>query len=132
MSRQVDLDKVGACASSVCAVHCLITGVAYGLLSIVGLDFLGSVTADIVFLTIAVLVGGFAVVMGYRRHRSLLPATIFATGLGLVVLSHFVLGHRHGDGHDHSHALTTVLAVVGGLTLVGFHFLNSRLHQRTR
>ncbi|MBI3722145.1 MAG: MerC domain-containing protein, partial [Fimbriimonas ginsengisoli] len=65
---RLNLDKVGACASAVCAVHCLLTGLALGLLSVVGFGFLGSLTADIAFLGVALSVGLLAVFHGIRRH----------------------------------------------------------------
>jgi len=123
----VNLDKVGACASGICAVHCLLTGVALGVLSVLGLSWFGSVTTDIVFLTVTLSIASLAIFTGIRRHRSLIPASLFVLGVSAIVVSHFVLPHDHaasGEG-----LLTTVLSVSGGCLLVAFHFVNLRMQR---
>jgi len=135
MAKRVDLDRVGAWASAACAVHCLLTSVALGVLGVIGLDWLGSLTSEIAFFGTAIVVGSFAVFQGYHRHRSWIPALILACGLSMVVVSHFVLGGGHAQhgieaGHAEApwlKALTTILSVGGGLTLVAFHITNARL-----
>ena len=124
MTARVDLDKVGATASTVCAVHCFITGVAFGLLPLIGLGFFRSVWTDAAFIGIAITVGFFAVRQGIRRHGRLTPAIVFVTGLLSIVLGHFVLGHES--------VLGTVLSVGGGLALVSFHFMNRRMTSSSR
>ena len=106
-------------ASTICAVHCLITGVALGLLSVIGLGFLGSPAAELSFLTVAVVVGIAAVWHGAKRHHSVVPALMFVAGLSFWLTSHFVFGHGTAGG--------TVFSVAGGLCLVSFHVLNQRL-----
>ena len=131
------LDRYGAVASFICAVHCLLTSVAFSLLSVTGLGWLGSPATDLVFGVIAITVGAFAIRNGYRHHKSYLPAILFGLGLFMVFLSHFVFGHSHGTehshvGHSHSnfeHICSSVLAVCGGLTLVSFHLVNARLQK---
>lgn len=133
--KRWDWDRIGAWASGACAVHCLLTSVAFGVLAVVGLDWLGSKTSELIFLATAVSVGALAVTLGYRRHRSWIPGLILGSGLLMVVIGHFVLGHSHAHGgatgtHHHdggSHFLTTLFSVGGGLTLVAFHLVNARL-----
>jgi hypothetical protein len=119
MRARVDLDKVGATASTVCAVHCFITGAAFGLLPLIGLGFFRSIWFDLTFIGIAITVGFFAVRQGIRRHGRLTPGLVFVAGLLSIVLGHFVFGHES--------LLGTVLSVAGGLGLVSFHFLNRRM-----
>lgn len=116
---RVDLDKVGATASFICAIHCFITGVAFGLLPVIGLGFFNSLWFDLLFIGLALSVGLFAIPMGYRRHHKFMPALVFVFGLTCIGLGHFVFGHES--------VLGTVLSVLGGLSLVTFHLLNSRL-----
>lgn len=130
-------DKVGACASAVCAVHCLLTGVALGLLSTVGLGFFGSLYTDLAFILTAVSVGAVALWHGVKKHHSYVPAAFYLTGIVLVVASHlsFFLGEGgHAETQPHSHGpLITVLAVAGGLCFVLFHVMNLRMqhtHER--
>ena len=131
IQSRVDVDKVGAYASAICAVHCLLTGVALGLLSFAGLGFLGSVWADIAFLSIAVLVATVAIVHGIRKHHSYKPAMLFVAGLVSVVLGHFVFRHAEaGESATGTQAISTFFSVLGGLCFVGFHVLNLRLQHK--
>jgi len=124
----MNLDKVGAYASAVCAVHCLITGLALGLLSVVGLGFLGSVVTEAIFFLVTVGVGTVALVHGRRKHHSIVPALIFVAGLGCLLMSHFVFGHGHAG--EPKSVGGTMLNVLGGTTLVLFHLLNQRLQHQ--
>lgn len=119
----LNLDRIGAVASALCAVHCLVTGVALGLLSIVGLGFLGSPQAEAGFFLTTVTVGTAALVHGRRRHHSIIPALIFVAGLACLLTSHFVFGHDSGKPS----IAPTILNVLGGLSLVLFHVTNQRL-----
>lgn len=119
---RVNFDKVGAYASAICAVHCVLTGFALGLLSVVGLEFIGSPAAEAGFFLMAVSMGTLALVHGLRRHRSLLPATIFAMGMTSLLVSHF--GYHHGSLGG------TIFSILGGLSLISFHVLNQRLVKR--
>ncbi|MGC8035329.1 MerC family mercury resistance protein, partial [Salmonella enterica] len=50
MAKTFDYDRVGAYASTLCAIHCLITGVGLGLLSVMGLQFFGSAWVESLFI----------------------------------------------------------------------------------
>jgi hypothetical protein len=113
------VDRLGVWASAMCAVHCVLTGVALGLLSVAGLGFLHSALTEWGFFTVALVLGIVAVWHGRRRHHSVVPALIFVLGLSFILVSHFGF-HHHGIGG-------TVFAVAGGLSLVGFHVVNMRL-----
>jgi hypothetical protein len=127
--RRVNIDKVGGVASAICAVHCLLTGVALGLLSVLGLGFLGDPATDLVFFGVAVVAGIIAVVHGIRVHKSKLPALIFVAGLVSIVLAHVAFDHGHG--HESADVGSVIFSVLGGLCLVGFHALNLKLqHDR--
>jgi hypothetical protein len=131
VKTQVNLDKVGAYASAICAVHCLITGIALSMLSVAGLGFIGSLPAEIGFISVAVIVGSWAIVHGVRNHHSYLPALIFAFGIACIAVSHFALPHVHSANEPLTagHIATTVFAVLGGLSLVSFHLVNQKLQK---
>lgn len=124
---RVNLDKVGACASAICAVHCALTGLALGLLSVFGLGFLGNPAVDYIFIGTALFVGLFAVRHGVAKHRSYVPASIFALGILSIVCGHFLFGHDHSRMNLGSAAFS----VLGGLLLVAFHVVNWRLQQHS-
>lgn len=123
---KVNLDKVGAVASAICAVHCALTGLALSLLSVVGLGFLGSTASEVGFIGFALVVGLWAIVHGLRKHHSPIPAAVFVLGLGCLSLSHFAFPHTHGSTSHPASLGSTIFAVLGGLSLVSFHALNLR------
>ncbi len=116
---RLDLDRVGACASAICAVHCLLSGVALSLLSVLGLGFIASGPSEIAFIGVTLVVGSTAVFIGHRKHRSLLPAVIYLVGLLAILGSHTLLNHDTPIG--------TTASVLGGLCFVTFHLVNQRL-----
>ncbi len=130
------IDKFGAFASALCAVHCAAVGLAMAVLPVLGLTFLADPRTEAVFIGTAVVLGVWAIVAGYRRHRNRWPAVLFLAGLVLVAASHLGHGHAHGvasaahvhgPGCVHREPWAAALAVLGGLTLVAFHVVNHRL-----
>lgn len=133
-ASRLNFDRIGTYASAICAVHCLLTGVAIGLLSVAGLGMFGSIWADIAFLSVAVAIALIAIVHGHRRHHSIIPAQIFVLGLVFIVIGHFVVRHTHGGvGHtdmDWDQVVSTSTSVLGGLCLVLFHVVNQRMQHK--
>ena len=126
------MDKIGAFASAVCAVHCLLTGVALGLLSVAGFGFVGSFATDAVFLAVALSVGTMAIVHGVRKHHSLGPALIFVAGIAMFLLGHFAFGHSHvatAAPWSANRVAQVTLSVLGGLCIVLFHVVNLRMQK---
>lgn len=124
-------DRLGAGASTVCAVHCVLTGVALGLLSSLGFGFFANPALDYAFIGLAVLVGAIALWHGVKRHGSYVPALFYVAGLGFVLAAHFE-DLLHGSGVEHRHGLVlSLLSAAGGLCFVLFHVLNLRLRRCT-
>jgi hypothetical protein len=129
--RSLNFDRIGTIASAICAVHCVITGLAFGLLSVAGLEFLGSIQAEIAFISVALAVGGVAIWHGVKRHHSYRPALLFASGVGLIVLKHFIWKeHVHEAGFHLEDIPSTLVSVAAGACLIGFHIWNMRLQHR--
>jgi len=129
---RVNLDKVGTWAGTICAVHCVLTGLALGLLSVAGLGFVATPSAEAAFIGITVLVGIAALIHGHSKHHSMIPAVLFVIGLGLIASSHF-FGHNHehaGHVHHEPNPLGTFLSVGGGGMIVLFHVVNQRMQHR--
>ncbi len=122
---RLNLDKVGAYASAICAVHCVLTGLAFGLLSVVGLGFIGSPTAEIAFIGVTLSVGTLAVVHGVRKHHSAIPALFYVAGLSALLISHFAFPHVHKEGVE-DNLSAHLFSALGGICLVTFHILNQR------
>jgi hypothetical protein len=131
-SRSKLWDRVGACASALCAVHCVLTGVALGLLSSLGLGFFGNIWVDVFFVLTAVVVGAIAMRHGIKKHGSFVPASFYVLGLVSVLVAHFEdFSHGWPVHQQHHHGVVpTILSVVGGTCFVLFHVLNLRLQHQ--
>ena len=78
-----------------------------------------SPVVEVLFLGTAVVIGGFALYHGHKRHKSMVPAYIFVAGLACIAASHFVFAHGSTQG--------VVMAVLGGAALVAFNVVNQRM-----
>jgi threonine/homoserine efflux transporter RhtA len=112
-------ERVATWASAICAVHCALTGLALGLMSVAGLGFMDSPAVEVIFLGTAVTIGSFALYHGHKRHKSMIPAAIFVAGLACIAASHFAFDHGDTGG--------VAMAVLGGSALVAFNLVNQRL-----
>jgi|GEM_PF-910297 hypothetical protein len=96
-------DRFGAAIGGICAVHCVLTGFALGLLSTAGFGFIASEPAEWAFVGTAVTVGAVALVHGFRRHHSITPALIFCTAMATLVTAQLIHSGEHRPGGGHSH-----------------------------
>ena len=119
------LDKIGACASAICAVHCVLTGAALGLLSVAGFSFLMEPWIEEIFLGSTALLGIWAMWHGWKRHGSWIPSLFFVFGLGLAVVKHFAIGHENAPGW------AIWISLGGAASLVTFFVLNARLPHKS-
>jgi hypothetical protein len=77
------LDRIAMGLSGLCVVHCVATAVLLGLLASAG-GFLGRPIIHEVGLTLAMIIGAFALGRGALEHGFLLPAAVGALGLGVM------------------------------------------------
>ena len=77
------LDRIAMALSGLCAVHCVATAVLLGLLASAG-GMLGKPIIHEVGLTLAMIVGAFALGRGIYEHGFLLPSAVGALGLGVM------------------------------------------------
>jgi hypothetical protein len=103
------LDRFAIGLSGLCAVHCVATAVLLGLLASAG-GFLGQPIVHEVGLTLAMLVGAFALGRGILEHGFMLPSAIGALGLG-VMAGALSLPH---DGREPIYTIVGVLIVALG------------------
>ena len=108
------LDRLAMGLSGLCAVHCVATAVLLGLLASAG-GFLGQPIIHEVGLTMAMIIGAFALGRGILEHGFMLPSAIGALGLG-VMAGALSLPH---DGREPIYTIIGVMIVALG------HRLNS-------
>jgi hypothetical protein len=77
------LDRIAMGLSGLCLVHCVATAVLLGLLASAG-GILGKPIIHEVGLTLAMIIGAFALGRGFREHRFILPAAVGLTGLAVM------------------------------------------------
>ena len=98
------LDRVAMGLSGLCVVHCVATAVLIGLLASAG-GFLGQPIFHEVGLTLAMIIGAFALGRGILEHGFMMPSAIGALGLG-------VMAGALSLPHDGREPIYTVLGVM--------------------
>lgn len=114
------LDRLAIGISGLCVIHCIGTAVLIGLLASAG-GILGRPIIHEVGLTLAMIIGAFALGRGIIDHGAMLPAAVGATGLGVMAgaltlpegghepvftvtgVLILALGHRLNIGATHHH-----------------------------
>ena len=107
------LDRLAIGISGLCLVHCLATAVLLGMLSAAG-GFLGSPVIHEGGLSLAMLIGAFALGKGIIEHGFMMPSAVGGLGLG-------VMAGALSLPHDGTEAMCTVIGV--GILALG-HQLN--------
>lgn len=115
------LDKAGAAASLLCAIHCALMPIVLTLLPLAGLAFLADERVDWALISLSAVLGISSLCLGYRRHRSRRALAFLSAGLALLVLGHFLKEQQHGS------AVSVLLLVAGGATIAAAHWMNRRL-----
>jgi hypothetical protein len=108
------LDRIAMGLSGLCLVHCVATAVLLALLSAAG-GFLGSPMIHEVGLTLAMIIGAYALGRGILEHGFMMPSAIGGLGLG-VMAGALSLPH---DGRE------AIYTVVGVMILALGHRLNA-------
>ena len=103
------LDRFAMGLSGLCVVHCVATAVLLGLLASAG-GFLGQPIIHEVGLTLAMIIGAFALGRGILDHGFMMPSAIGGLGLG-VMAGALSLPH---DGREPIYTVIGVLIVALG------------------
>lgn len=117
------VDRVGAGASLLCAIHCAVLPFVLVMLPFVGLGFLANDTFERGFVWFASVLALFALTRGFRRHQQPLPLVIALSGIALLTLG--VSGLM-----AHSAVAHSIVVSCGGLLLASAHVVN--LHHGRR
>jgi len=103
------LDRIAMGLSGLCVVHCVATAVLLGLLASAG-GFLGQPIIHEVGLSLAMIIGAFALGRGILEHGFMMPSAIGGLGLG-VMAGALSLPH---DGREPIYTVIGVMIVALG------------------
>jgi len=103
------LDRIAMALSGLCVVHCVGTAVLLGLLASAG-GFLGQPIIHEIGLTLAMIIGAFALGRGILEHGFMMPSAIGGLGLG-VMAGALSLPH---DGREPIYTVIGVMIVALG------------------
>ncbi len=117
------VDRVGATASLLCAVHCALLPFVLALLPLIGLEFLAGHTFERIFVACAAALASASLLTAYRRHRH--PQALFLMVPGIALLLFGVAINL--DVHVLVH---TASVVTGGVLVASAHITNLVLAYR--
>jgi hypothetical protein len=103
------LDRIAMGVSGLCLVHCVATAVLLGLVASAG-GFLGQPIIHEVGLTLAMIIGAFALGRGILEHGFMMPSAVGGLGLG-VMAGALRLPH---DGTEAAYTIAGVLILALG------------------
>ncbi len=90
--RSYRLGSVAALVSSLCAVHCVVTPLAAGVLPLLGLGFFASELFEWGMLAVATVIGVIGFGLSFRQlHNNARPFAVFAVGIVTLALTHLLL-----------------------------------------
>lgn len=115
------IDRVGALASFLCAVHCALLPVVFGVLPALGLAFLADHAIERAFVGFAIVLASTSLLFGLRKHGSYRAFWFLIPGIVLLIIGMLV-------GADHSDVRHAVLVSIGGTLVALSHVVNLRLN----
>jgi hypothetical protein len=125
MAGKINWDALGIGTSLACAIHCALLPLFLTSLPVLGIELIDNVAFEYIMIFIALAIGSFALIHGFRRHHhSLLPLLIFIGGMALLfvkqrwhnyqfwilpfavilIVSAHLLNFRYCRIHNHAHA----------------------------
>lgn len=117
------VDRVGATASLLCAVHCALLPFVLALLPLIGLEFLAGHLFERIFVACAAVLASASIITAYRRHRR--PHALFLMVPGIALLLFGIAFNL--DVHVVIH---TACVVTGGVLVASAHVTNLVLAHR--
>jgi hypothetical protein len=90
MKLQINWNALGVSASLACAIHCALLPLFVSTLPLFGINILDNIYFEAGMILIALLIGGFTLAHGYRKHHHrLIPLFLFIGGMLLLIFKHF-------------------------------------------
>lgn len=114
------VDRFGATASFLCAVHCAALPLVLALLPALGLSFLADHGFERGFIAFASVLASWSIGSGYRHHRRPQAQWLLLPGLALLWMGAFIVDEHYGLG------IHAALVAMGGVLLAGAHLTNLR------
>ncbi|MBC6941313.1 MAG: MerC domain-containing protein [Xanthomonadales bacterium] len=119
------IDRFGAGASLLCALHCAALPLIVVALPMLGLGFLADHRFEQGFVAFASTLAVTSLGLGFRHHRRLQPFGLLLPAIALLLGGVWF-------GAEHFARIHVVLVTLGGCLLAGAHVANLRLAQRHR
>lgn len=114
------VDRVGALASMLCAIHCALLPLIFGILPALGLGFLAGHAFEQVFVSFAIVLASISLLFGLRRHGRYRAFLFLMPGILLLVVGVLV-------GSDHANPWHAAVVSIGGTMIAVSHLINMRL-----
>ena len=111
------VDTTGACLSVACAIHCLAMPLLVALLPLIGLGFLATERAELVFISGAIVLAIGSLAWGVRHHRRWRALLILIVALAFIATARTVV-----EG-----TFEVVFYSIGGILLATAHLVNRHL-----
>ena len=90
MKLQINWNALGVSAAVACAIHCALLPLFITTLPLFGVNILENIYFEMGMILIALLIGGFTLWHGYRKHHhKLVPLFCFVAGMLLLIIKHF-------------------------------------------
>jgi uncharacterized membrane protein len=90
MKLQINWNAIGVSATVACAIHCALLPLFISTLPLFGINILDNIYFEAGMILIALLIGGYTLLHGYRKHHHrLIPLACFAVGMTLLIVNHF-------------------------------------------
>lgn len=115
------IDRLGAFASMLCAVHCALLPVVFGVLPALGLGFLANHRYEQAFVGFAILLASISLWFGVRNHGSYRAFLFLVPGIILLIVGVLI-------GVDHADRTHAVVVSIGGTLVALSHLVNLRLN----
>jgi hypothetical protein len=120
--RDGALDRTGAVVSLACAIHCALMPIAFGLLAVLGTQWMASSVFEWSIVGLSAALGLFSLVPSYRnKHREPRCLIFFVSGLGLILIAQLLLSSKM--------QFEIPGVVCGGVLIAVAHIVNRRLCQ---
>ena len=111
------VDNTGACLSFACAIHCIAMPLLITVLPLIGLGFLANERAELVLITVAIVLAIGSLAWGIRHHRRWRAFLILIVALVFIATARTAV-----EG-----TFEVVFYSIGAIVLASAHLVNRHL-----